>query len=191
MSNSPPTQRYFYLRVRNWCKSLKFRCWYRCNCPCLCDVRSYEASRAIWEACYGDFQLLQFWCLQLQGIGTTTFIECRYPGNIETVASGPFNSGKNNSVSGNHVRPIPYSTGGSILCRYSLLTHRFSSIGHHGLPVVIPRYFLIQRNFNQKGERIYMPAKIRWLELGTGAKKKVFDDTQIFGYGPRVCLGRE
>lgn len=73
----------------------------------------------------------------------------------------------------------------------SKMTIRFQYIGRRGLPLEILKYIPIRKNSDLRGWQALCITNLRWLELSREQQTKLFDDTQIFGYGPRVCLGKE
>jgi len=62
---------------------------------------------------------------------------------------------------------------------------------HNVVSVEIQSYFQIQNNSSQKGLNMSIASKNRWLGLSREDQIKLFERTMIFGYGPRVCLGKE
>ena len=45
--------------------------------------------------------------------------------------------------------------------------------------------------FKPERSSLKPPSNVRWLDLSREEQSKLFDSTMVFGYGPRICLGKE
>ena len=55
-----------------------------------------------------------------------------------------------------------------------------------------PRVLSRSRHFRARTvSQKHVITDFRWLKLSRAEQTKLFDETQVFGFGPRICLGKE
>lgn len=71
------------------------------------------------------------------------------------------------------------------------INFRLAFLARRGLFVVIRRFIKMRRNSSLKGLSTLADTEERWLGLTREEEHILWDRSMIFGYGPRVCLGKE
>ena len=167
------------------------RRWYNCSCPYVHFIRIGKMSRILSSSYGGAFQVHGYHFIEVDRIGTLAVSKCSYSRRPEIVASRSIRVFTRISSTRNQPWWLSHPKR-----RTNNFHFNVSTIGSRFPPGMV----CMSWSYAVPWSRYISATKViidefvvnrRWLGLSREEEIKLWDQTMIFSYGPRVCLGKE